>query len=391
VTVPPSVQSVSPITATAPLAARVAAQPRDASTRSAAIDHLRIVLTGLVIFHHVAITYGGSGGWYYREQPNSSQPWLLIFNATDQAFFMGFFFLLSGYYTPASYERKGPRRFWAERLCRLGVPLLVYFFVLSPLTLALGRMSDGHAFWSGWWEMTRRAAFGPGPLWFAEALLLFGGGYALWRWWRPPAVAARELPGFATLGLAALLCAAGSFLVRLVVPVGREVAWLQLGYFPCYVFLFAAGCGAARARVLERITFRQACPWLLVALVAWATLPIAVFFGSSWQGAYEGGLNLNALSYALWDPLVGWGVILGLLWAARMYWSRGNRLTGWLAASAYAAYIVHPPVAVGLGIAAKGWPLNPLAKFAVMGAAACAGSFLLGAALRALPGARRIL
>src|SRR4051794_31041093 len=89
--------------------------------RSAAIDHIRIVLTALVIFHHVAIVYGGSGGWYWRAQPNASNPILLMFNAANQAFFMGFFFLLAGYYTPSSYERKGTTRFLADRLLRLGV------------------------------------------------------------------------------------------------------------------------------------------------------------------------------------------------------------------------------------------------------------------------------
>jgi len=386
---PPARPVSTPATGELPTA-RVAAASRDGVTRNAAIDHLRIVLTGLVIFHHVAIAYGGSGGWYWREQANASQPLLLMFNATNQSFFMGFFFLLAGYYTPASYERKGMARFWAERLLRLGVPLLVYFFVLAPLTVAMARTSGGHAFWPGWWEMTRRGAFGPGPLWFAEALLLFAGAYAVWRWLRPAPGPAQELPGFGALAFTAVILGAISFLVRLVIPVGKEIAWLQLGYFPCYIYLFAAGCAAAQARVLERITFRQAGPWLAVALLAWGTLPIFVF-RPPWQGSFDGGFNANALSYAFWDPLVAWGAILGLLWAARIYWSRPAPLTTWLAGNAYAAYIVHPPVAVGLSLAARTWPLSPLEKFAVVGAAACVGSFLVGALLRGIPGGRRIL
>ena len=41
--------------------------------------------------------------------------------AVDQAFFMGMFFLVAGYYTPGSWRRKGTTRFAADRLLRLGV------------------------------------------------------------------------------------------------------------------------------------------------------------------------------------------------------------------------------------------------------------------------------
>jgi fucose 4-O-acetylase-like acetyltransferase len=141
--------------------------------RNAAVDHLRILLTALVILHHAAIVYGGSGGWYWRQEPDSSNSLLLLFNAVNQSFFMGAFFLLAGYYTPPAYARKGVQRFLDERFQRLAIPLVFYFFVLSPLTIALARMGEGHSFWSGWWLMTRQIRFEPGPLWFAEALLLF--------------------------------------------------------------------------------------------------------------------------------------------------------------------------------------------------------------------------
>ncbi len=361
-----------------------------ARPRSAAIDHIRVVLTVLVVFHHVAIAYGGSGGWYWREQPNASNKGLLMLNAIDQAFFMGFFFLLAGYYTPASYERKGPGRFLRERLLRLGVPLLVYFFVLAPLTVALARTSKGFSFWPGWWAMTRPGVFGPGPLWFAEALLLFAGGYAIWRLLRPAHGVARGLPGFGALTLTALILGGVSFLVRLVIPVGQEVAWLQLGYFPCYIYLFAAGCVAARSQLLKQITFPQARPWLVVSALAILTLPAVIFLHLG-QGSFEGGLNSHAIYYALWDPFVAWGIILGMLWAARTYWSQATPLSAWLARHAYGAFIVHPPVVVGASLVAASWTISPVEKFAVVGIVACIGSFLAAAVLRAIPGARHVL
>ncbi len=363
-----------------------------ARTRNAAIDHLRIVLTTLVVLHHVAIAYGGSGGWYWREEPNASSLPLILFNAFNQSYFMGFFFLLAGYYTPPSVERKGPRRYILDRLLRLGVPLLVYFFLISTLTIALTHRSATFPFWSAWTTMIRQGEFEPGPLWFALALLIFAGCYLLWRQLRPARAAAAEisLPSFRTLALAAVMLGLVNFVVRLAIPVGEQVLWLQLGYFPCYIYLFAAGCAASRARLLENITFAQARPWLIVSALVALTLP-AVVARSPGLGDFIGGWNLRALYYALWDPFVAWGVILGLLWAANRAWIRATPFTAALARSAFAAYIVHPPVVVSLGLLAVSWPLPPLAKAALVGALAVAGSFALGDLLRRLPGAARIL
>lgn len=110
------------------------------------IDRLRVVLTALVILHHTAITYGGSGGWFYREVLDGGTPTsllLTVFCAVSQSFFMGMFFLLVGYFTPASLARKGARQFLRERLLRPGVPLLVFGFVLGPLAVALAGVPAG--------------------------------------------------------------------------------------------------------------------------------------------------------------------------------------------------------------------------------------------------------
>lgn len=366
------------------------------TTRNAAIDHLRIVLTLLVILHHTAITYGGSGGWYWRQEPNASNRLLILFNAINQSYFMGFFFLLAGYYTPASYDRKGPGRFFTERLQRLGVPLLIYFLFLSTFTIALGRTHDGHPLWAGWLQMMREGHFGPGPLWFAETLLLFAAAYLAWRRFRPAspdairADTSPPLPSFRALALTALGLGLANFLVRFAVPVGENVLWLQLGYFPCYIYLFIAGCAASRSRLLENITFAQARPWLIVSAIALVTLPLVIVFNGA-AGHFEGGLHLNALYYAFWDPFAASGIILGLLWAARTFWSRATPLTAWLARNAYGAFILHPPVVVAFSLAFVSVPLAPLGKFVLVGALASAGSFLAAAALRAIPGAGRVL
>ena len=156
----------------------------DAPSRELYIDRLRSVMTVFVVLHHTAITYGAPGGWYYNElHPSGSVSSLLLtfFVATNQAYFMGFFFLLAGYFTPPSLERKGYGRFLGDRFLRLGLPLLAYIFFLNPLTAALLRAYEGKGFWPTFAYYWQHAIIGAGPLWFAQALLMFSLGYCAWR------------------------------------------------------------------------------------------------------------------------------------------------------------------------------------------------------------------
>src|SRR5215472_15484641 len=41
--------------------------PPAKSSRLFFIDHLRVLLIILVIMHHLAITYGAAGSWYYQD------------------------------------------------------------------------------------------------------------------------------------------------------------------------------------------------------------------------------------------------------------------------------------------------------------------------------------
>ena len=99
------------------------------------IDNMKVALTVLVILHHVFITYGAPGGWYYAEKTAKAAAIIpmTFFVAVNQSFFMGCFFLLSALFVPASYQKKGALRFLGDRLLRFGIPLIFYSFILSPI------------------------------------------------------------------------------------------------------------------------------------------------------------------------------------------------------------------------------------------------------------------
>ncbi|HXZ17124.1 MAG TPA: acyltransferase, partial [Roseiarcus sp.] len=172
------------------LTASVAASDQDKrkSNRDAGLDALRASVTLLVLFHHAAITYGASGDWYYTEvRPGSglSSQLMSLFTGFNQAFFMGLFFLLAGYFTPGAVKRRGAAAFMRERALRLGLPLIVYFLILSPATMALAATARGRNFFTALVYNWTHGRMEPGPLWFCEALLIFAALYLAMRVFAP--------------------------------------------------------------------------------------------------------------------------------------------------------------------------------------------------------------
>lgn len=97
-------------------------------------------------------------------------------------FVIGTFFFVSGLLAEFAMARKGPARFAADRLLRLGVPYLVFMALLWPMFMWFAYLVAGHDV-SYWWAFTHRQPFlDSGPLWFAEVLLYVSLGYAAWRW-----------------------------------------------------------------------------------------------------------------------------------------------------------------------------------------------------------------
>jgi hypothetical protein len=369
------------------------------TVRTFFIDRLRVVLTVLVILHHTAITYGGSGGWFYREVHDSGTPTsllLTVFCAVNQSFFMGMFFLFAGYFTPAALERKGAQQFLQERLVRLGIPLLVFGFLLGPLAVALAEVPSTGQVDERWRILPSAGKFVIGPLWFAWALMLFALGFAAWRNARPELTrpAPRPLPPHSHWLWAALGVGAVALTVRQFVPVGEHMLGLQLGYFASYVFLFVLGCTASRHRWLEKVERQQAITW---AWVTFFTLPL-LFVAAALSGALEGrpvnfngGLGLPAVAYAFWEPFVAWGVMATLLLLFRERFNVPSAAWQAWGALAYGAFIVHAPVVVGASVVLAAWDAWPLIKFGVVGSVSVIASFALASLLLRLPGARRVL
>jgi peptidoglycan/LPS O-acetylase OafA/YrhL len=367
------------------------------------IDRLRVVMTALVVLHHTSITYGGNGGWFWHEIESSGTPssvLLTLFCATNQAYFMGFFFLLAGYFTPPSLERKGYARFIGDRFLRLGLPLLAFGLIFGPLTAAIVTAAAGRGFWPTITWLWVHKQFISGPLWFAQALLLFALGYCGWR-----AVCGspltdsqrmvRPVPSYCWWLLSALGVGATALVIRQFIPTGKNVFGLQLGFFASYIFLFAVGVAAWRGDWLRQLSWKDARPWVVTLAIAWPTMPVVIGIASAMGGMGKinaaGGLSWASVFYAFWEPFVAWGLIAAWLLIFRKHLNQPSRLWSWLSRRAFAVFIIHPPVLVGVSLLLHGWIAPALVKFGVVGSLACATCWLVADPLVRLPGVRKVI
>jgi len=371
------------------------------------IDDIRVYLTILVLLHHLMITYAGSGDWYYTEgrQDFVTDALGSWFCGINQAYFMGLFLLISAYFVPGSYDRKGAGHFLKDRLIRLGIPLAVFSWVINPLFIYVGKvLSEGlrmplWRFFPGEYFKTE-PLIGAGPLWFVEILLIFSLVYVLWRLVarsRPAHLAMEtRFPGNGAIVLFALLLGVAGFLVRVVFPMDLynfKPLNLQFPFFAQYIALFVVGLIAYRRNWLLGLPDKTGRLWLGIAallILLWA--PLVVVSGAIENDVpLKGGWHWQSLTYAFWESFLCLSMCIGLTFAFRRYLNRRGKLAGFLVPNAYTAYIIHAPVITTLAFAMRDVMLYPLLKWVLVALVAVPLCFALSVLIRKLPYADRIL
>ncbi len=362
------------------------------------VDNLRVVLTVLVVIHHAAVGYSNVQAWYYTEPVTDSSGTLLdLLVVLNQAFFMGAFFLISGLFVPGSHDRKGTGGFLAERLLRLGVPLLIWLLVLRPL-VTIGHYTEARdaAAQQGtelpYWQFYLQS-FTPGPMWFVEVLFVFSALYVLWRHLAPagerPAPAVGRAPGAVAIVGFAVGLALVTYLWRIVVPMGAEIAGLPSpAYLPQYAAMFVVGLAAARRGWLAGLSRTAGRVGLAAAAVAAVGLVLVLVSAGE---AILGHGTLPSLIAATCESALAVAITLGLLVLFRERGNHQGRFRRFLSEHAYTVYLIHPVVLVALGYALSDVQAPAVAKFALLAVLGVPLCWAMAFPVRALPGARKVL
>jgi peptidoglycan/LPS O-acetylase OafA/YrhL len=377
------------------------------SSRVFYIDNIRIYLTVLVILHHIAVGYGGSGAWLVSERdfyPIDGLTTLLftLFNAYNQSYFMALFFLLAGYFTPRSFEKKGGKTFGKDRLVRLGIPMGIYAILISPIAEFISR---NFAYGQNWTfieiieNRITNIIIGVDHLWFLLALLFFAGFYILYRRIRPMSSSGESTSSFprslVIIG-AIVALAIISFIVRIVSPIGYSFFFnFQFGHFTHYAFMFWLGILAYNGKWFDKIPSSQAKQWIGIAVLAVILLPIMlvtlVDLNNPDFAPFMGGLGLESLVYSLWEAMALLSISIGILYVFKTRLNRSNKVLKSMGGSAYTAYIIHAIIIVGLQILFLPVVLPALLKAVIVAVIGVPLIFGLSAVIRKIPGFSRVL
>lgn len=314
---------------------------------------------------------------------------------------MGAFFLLAGYFTPGSMERKGAGPFLWERLVRLGMPLILFVFVLGPIAdiglyLAPAPLIAEPLTWQSYWRLYPEF-IGLGPLWFVAMLLIFSVGYVVWRTLAgvgsPVRTDSASPPSYLGIGLFMLLLALVSYLTRIVIPLGRTVLdFPTLAYLPQYLSFFMIGILAYRHNWFR--TFPDGMGRVGAVIAAVGTLllfPIPILGILSGSFRFLGNGTWPSAVYSLWDSIFSVSLCMAAIPFFRRYFNGENKLGVLLSEQSYTVYIIHCTTIVFIAYGLREIRLGPLLKFGLGAVIVIPVCFTIAYALRRIPGVAKIL
>lgn len=378
------------------------------------VDHLRAVLLIFVVLHHVAMVYGASAPYYYVEppftDPNGFKA-LLIFALTNQAWHMGAFFLLAGYFTPRSFDHKGSATFLKDRLIRLGIPLIVYLFVLNPIAELGVYLMPG--------ELTGITTaptldiypdlIGLGPLWFVAMLLMFSFGYVGWRALTGNRAYVEDSPRlrltYTRIAAFILALAIVTYLFRIVVPLGQPVnlfvdflSFPSIAYLPQYISFFVIGIIAYRHDWLRSVPVAMGIAGFIVASIALVVLFPMAFSGELFSLELTDALD-NAMGnghwqsavYAAWDSIFAVGMFLGSVVLFRQILNGRGWFGTFLSQQSYAVYVIHIPIVIYLAYLLRDVTLDAVPKTIMASLIIVPSCFVVAYVVRKLPYVSHVL
>jgi glucan biosynthesis protein C len=240
-----------------------------------------------------------------------------------------------------------------------------------------------------------------GHLWFLALLLIFSAIYAAyWFVKRPSSNPKRTFPDNAAILAFVMAMTLISFVVRIWAPINYWVPFFKIFepfHLTQYVMLFAAGIIAYREGWIDAIPKAIAKLWSNIAMLMIILLPVVIVVtnGTQFSGGlklFSGGLTLASLIGSTWEAFMCVSMCIALLALFKNRFSSQGRIVKVMADNSFTVYLIHIPIIVFLQYLLIGVPIDPLIKFAIVGAIGVPLVFAISHfGIRRLPYAKYIL
>jgi len=319
------------------------------------LDALRGVAMSLGIFLHSAIAYKKGyhyGEWVFDNQFNSYFfDWLYLW---INSFRMQAFFLLAGFFAHLLIKKIGLYQFAKNRLKRIGLPLLLSYFTILPLTLAPYFLFVEFKGADSWQQLldfisrfyTFRAQAGFMHLWFLQHLLVF---YALLI---PSLVLINATNLKFTVKIDSVKVFSNPFIflfassivlgcISLLFTAPLPSIWtgfiIPIPQFIYYIFFFAVGWVLeSRRELFHSVTSSYKTFVIVGILLSFFTV---VLINSNTQLSNPNGVLVLKFLFSFQTMLLA----IGLIGLFNRVFNKANPFWLYVADSAYWVYLIHMP------------------------------------------------
>ncbi len=296
-----------------------------------------------------------------------------------------------------SYVRKGPSKFLRDRVIRLGLPALLFVFVIAPPLVHFTYAGPGSFADTLNWYLPHPSRWDTGPMWFTLGLLIITLIWMAFERLRGPVQPKPKVPLKQWYLVAlAIVMGFGSFIVRFWFPIGTDVWNFQLCFFAQYSALFVFGILAFKNGWLESIDSKFIKPWTVTLITLVMLGPVLVMGGGALGDAgldpFYGGLTWQAFAFSFWFEAYCVAMVVTLLSLFKNRMNRQGAVARFATDNAFAVYVFHAPVVVGLAMLMSSLVAPVLLKFVLLSAGSVLIVFpLAGFVLRKIPFLNKIL
>jgi glucan biosynthesis protein C len=360
------------------------------------LDNIKWALVMLVIIHHSASTAGLDPIGFNLPHVMKSMKWqydvLGNINGINQSFFMSLFFFISAYFVTPSFVRKGASRFMLDKLKRLGIPILMTIFIITPIMVGIishfmhykitaqgtNNLTYGLILNHIVAPLFKTGNIDLGVTWFIWTLIVFNVFFVLSQklpFLNKPKVVDKKIPAIWKMTLFAVVIIPINYLgMYLDNHLGDTfLGFKHLKYFPMYITMFYFGIQAFKYKWLDQLEFKHAFWGILMWLL-----------GQAFLGPIARGYGLSSDMMARGFTVIG--MCMFLIYAFKILFDTKNQWTAILSRSAFAAYVVQViPLTFIAGIY---WPYmtqTPIINFIVIAVPSVILTFLLGFVICKLP------